>query len=118
MMAAEAIRPSHSPYSSKFVIVWKNDGTIRFCVAFRKLNSKTVTDNYAIPRVDDSFHLFAGARYFSKLDLRSGFGQVEIKEEDKHKTAFQMGGLGFYEFNRMPFGLCNVHASFQRLIES
>ena len=104
-MAAGAIRHSHSPYSSNVVIVWKKDGTIRFCIDFRKLNSKTVPDAYAIPRVEDRLHLLAGAKYFTKLDLRSGYWQVEIKDEDKNKTAFQVGGLGFYEFNRMPFGL-------------
>ena len=93
----------------------------------RKLNSKTVTDAYAIQRVEDSLPLlpdhclsfyFAGAKYFSKLDFRSGFWQVEINEEDKHRTAFQVGGFGFYEFNCMPFGLCTSPASFQRLMET
>ena len=105
MIEANAIRPSSSPYSSNVVIVRKKDGTIRFCVDFRKLNNRTIKDAYAIPRVEDTLHLLARAKYFSKLDLRSGYWQVEIEEEDKPKTAFQVGTLGFFEFNRMPFGL-------------
>ena len=66
MMAAGAIRPSHSPYSSNVVIVRKKDGTIRFCVDFRMLNSETVPDAYAIPRAEDRLHLLAGVKYFTK----------------------------------------------------
>ena len=117
MLEAGAIRPSSSPFSSNIVVVRKKDGSIRFCVDFRKLNNKTVKDAYAIPRIEDTLHLLAGARYFTKLDLRSGYWQVELREQDKKKTAFQVGTMGFFKFNRMPFGLCNAPATFQRLME-
>lgn len=94
------------------------DGSLRFCIDLRKLNNKTTKDAYNLLRVDENIDTLLGSKYFTKLDLRSRYWQVEIKEEDKHKTAFSLSPLVFYECNRMTFGLTNDPATFQRLMEN
>ena len=111
------MRESNSPYSSNCVLVRKKDNSLRFCLDFRMLNSRTRKDAYMLPRFDDTVDLLVGSRYFSKLDLRSGYWQVEMAEGDKAKTAFSVGNLGFYKCERMPFGLVNSGTTFQRCME-
>ena len=117
MLDASAIRESQSPFSSNIVLVRKKDNSLRFCIDFRKLNNRTIKDAYSLPRIEETIDSLSGSKYFSKLDLRSGYWQVGIKEADKHKTAFSAGPLGFFECNRMAFGLTNGPATFQRLME-
>ena len=117
MLDAGAIRESQSPFSSNVVLVRKKDGSLRFCIDYRKLNNRTVKDAYYLPRIEETIDTLSWSKYFSKLDLRSGYWQVGVKESDKMKTAFSVGPLGFFECNRMAFGLCNSPASFQRLTE-
>ncbi|PIK37110.1 hypothetical protein BSL78_26063 [Apostichopus japonicus] len=110
------IRESSSPYASPIVLVRKKNNDIRLTVDYRLLNSRTVRDQYNIPKIEDTFHSLSGAAWFSCLDLKSGYYQIEMDEADKAKTAFWCP-LGFYEFNRMPQGICNAPATFQRLME-
>ena len=118
MVEVGAIRRSFSPWASAAVLVRKKDGGLRLCIYLRKLNKRTVKDGYALPRTDDTFDCLHGAKWFFTLDLKSGYWQVELEEEAKPLTAFTMGPLGFWECERMPFGLTNDPATFQRLMES
>ncbi|VDH93329.1 Hypothetical predicted protein [Mytilus galloprovincialis] len=106
MLDRDIIRPSHSCWASPVILVRKKDNTQRFCVDFRKLNTLTKKDVYPLPRIDDMVEAFRNSRYFS----------VPVDEKDKEKTAF-VTAEGLYEFNCMPYGVCNGPSTFQRLMD-
>ena len=107
------IRPSKSPYNSNPILVTKQDKSKRFVIDFRNLNKNTIQDSYPLPDVNDMIDACLNCNYFTQLDLASGYWCLEVHEDDKEKTSFSVPN-GKYEFNRMPFGLKNSQATFQR----
>lgn len=116
LLAAGIVKESRSPYASPIVVVRKKDGSIRMCIDYRTLNSRTIPDQYTTPRIDDALDCLTGSKWFSVLDLRSGYYQIPMSEQDKEKTAF-ICPVGFYQFERMPQGITGAPATFQRLME-
>ena len=118
MLDIGAIQKLQSPWASTVVLVQKKDGSLRFCIDLRMLNSWTIKDAYLLPHIDETLDRLQGSQRFSSLDLKLGYWQVKMDEESKPLMTFTVGLLGFYACERMPFRLNNAPTTFQRLMET
>ena len=116
MLDAKLIEPSVSEWASPPVLIRKRDGTVRYAIDYRKLNSVTENEVYLLPLIEECIDSLTGNKWFSKLDANSAYYQVKMKEEDKPKTAF-ITKYGLFQFNRMSFGLCNAPATYARAMQ-
>ncbi|GKB27071.1 putative reverse transcriptase domain-containing protein [Tanacetum coccineum] len=108
------IRPSSSPWRAPVLFVIKKDGSFRMCINYREMNKLTMKNRYPLPRIDDLFDQLQGSNVYSKIDLRSGYNQLRVREEDIPKTAFRTR-YGHYKFQVMPFGLTNAPSILYRV---
>jgi transposase InsO family protein len=116
MLKLGVIEPSHAEWASPVVLIPKQDGSTRFCIDYRRLNSLTARDVYPLPRMDECLDSLGDAEYFTTLDANTGFWQIEVSPKDRDKTTFSCH-VGMYRFLRMPFGLVNAPATFQRAMD-
>jgi Reverse transcriptase (RNA-dependent DNA polymerase) len=117
MIEQKVIEPAMCEWASPNVLVPKPDGSLRFCVDYRKLNSITTPDTYPLPRMDEHIDSVGDAAVFTTLDCNSGYWQITVHPEDRDKTTFT-SHYGIYRFLRLPFGLRNAPATFQRAIDT
>ena len=118
MLDAGVVRPSNSPWCNAVVLVRKKDRSLRFCIEFRRLNTLTIKDSHPLPHICETLESLARVDHYSTFDLNSGFWQVPMDDASKQCTAFTLGSMGLYEWESMPFGLCNGPPTFQRLMQN
>ena len=118
MLESGAIRPSQGAWCNTVVLVWKKDGCLQFCIDFCHLRTHMKKDSYPLPRIQEALESLVGAGHFSCLDLKSWFWQIKMEEALKQYTACTVDNLGFFECDCMPFGLCNMPATFQWLMQN
>ena len=118
MLEAGVIHPSQSPWCNMVILVWKKDGTLHFCMDFRHLKVHMKKDSYPLPQIQEALESMAGSAHFSLMDFKSGFWQIKMAPGSQQYMAFTVGNLGFYEFTRMLFRLCNALATFQDLMQN
>ena len=104
LLSTGIIQKSKSPWSSNVVLARKRNGKLRMCVDYRMLNKRSVKDAYALPKIEEIFDVLQGSKYFSTIDMKSGYHQVEVEEIHKERTAFSVSNFGFFEYVKMPFG--------------